>query len=174
MTFAPPLWMHAASAAARWHRGQTRRDGRTPYVAHCFRVAMHVRETFGCEDEAALAVALLHDVIEDTPADYDDVLEDFGETVAGGVAALTKDMRLREDEREPAYDEQIAAAGWRAKLVKLADTVDNLLDAGKPTGKGIEKCERAIAIAEAHAPAAPELERALGATRRVLAAVRAG
>jgi len=170
--FESPMWAAAASAAARWHRGQTRRDGRTPYVAHCFRVAMHVRETFGCEDEAALAIALLHDVIEDTPADYDDVLEGFGAEVADGVAALTKDMRLREDAREPAYDAQIAAAGWRAKLVKLADTVDNLLDADKPTAKGLEKCERAIAVAEVEQ--GPELERAVGATRRVLAAVRGG
>lgn len=141
------LWMDAASFAARAHESEKRRDGVTPYVAHPFRVAMIVRQVFGCDDEACLAIALLHDVIEDTPADYDDLLEAFGPVVADGVAALTKDMRLREDLREPAYDAQIAAAGWRAKLVKLADTVDNLVDSAGPVEKAVARCERAIGIA---------------------------
>lgn len=160
------LWRRAAAAAARWHRGQTRRDNKTPYVSHVYRVAMTVRHTFGCDDEECLAIALLHDVIEDTPADYDDVFEAFGEVVAKGVAALTKDMRLPEEEREPAYDAQLAEAGWRAKMVKLADTVDNLLDAKAPMPRGIDKCRRAIAIAERHD--GDELGAALEATRRVL------
>lgn len=165
-----PDWMDAAAAATRWHAGQKRRDGRTPYVVHCFRVSMIVRHDFGCEDEDALSIALLHDVIEDTPADYDDILEGFGERVARGVAALTKDMRLPEPEREPEYDRQIERSDWRPKIVKLADTVDNLLDSDKPTGKGVEKCRRAIEIAERDGAA--ELERAIAHTRRVLESVR--
>jgi len=139
--------MDAAAFAARVHEPEKRRDGRTPYVSHPFRVAMIVRQIFGCDDEACLAIALLHDVIEDTPADYDDLLEAFGEVVADGVAALTKDMRLREDIREPAYDAQIAAAGWRAGMVKLADTVDNLIDNDGPLEKAVARCGRAMAIA---------------------------
>jgi len=49
------LWQKAASFAARAHAGQVRKDGRTPYVAHPFRVAMTVRDVFGVEDEVALA-----------------------------------------------------------------------------------------------------------------------
>ena len=164
------VWRRASGAAARWHKGQVRRDGETPYVSHCFRVAMTVRHTFGCEDEACVAIALLHDVIEDTPADYDDVIESFGSVVAEGVAVLTKDMRLPEALREEAYDAQIEAASWRAKLVKLADTVDNLLDCEAITPSVVDKCERAIAIAEHHGGA--ELGVALRETRRVLAAAR--
>lgn len=164
-----PDWMDAAAAAARWHLGQTRRDGRTPYAAHCFRVAMIVRHDFGCEDENALSIALLHDVIEDTPADYDDVLEGFGERVARGVAALTKDMRLPEPEREPRYDRQIEESDWRPKIVKLADTIDNLLDSEKPTGKSLEKCRRAIEIAEKDG--AGELRAAIEHTREVMRSV---
>ncbi len=160
-------WREASAMAARFHRGQTRRDGKTPYVSHCFRVAMTVRHTFGCDDEACIAIALLHDVIEDTPADYDDIYEAFGEKVARGVSALTKDMRLPEAEREPAYDAAIEASGWRAKMVKLADTIDNLLDCHKPTGRGIDKCRRAITIAERHDGG--ELKAAIDATKRVLA-----
>ena len=39
-----PPWQKAASAAARFHRHQFRKDGATPYVAHPFRVAMTVRD----------------------------------------------------------------------------------------------------------------------------------
>jgi (p)ppGpp synthase/HD superfamily hydrolase len=156
--------MDAAAAATQWHAGQRRRDGKTPYVAHCFRVAMIVRHEFACEDEDAISIALLHDVIEDTPADYDDVLEGFGKTVADGVAALSKDMRLPEPEREPAYDQQIERADWRARLVKLADTIDNLLDSHKPTSKSLEKCRRAIQLARSDERLAGPVAR----TRKIL------
>ena len=160
------LWQAAASFAARAHEGQKRRDGRTPYAAHPFRVALTIRDLFGCDDEACIAGALLHDTIEDTPVDYDDIEEGFGREVADVVAAMTKDMRLPQEEREPAYDAQLASAGWRAKMVKLADTVDNLLDAEGSMRSGIDKCERAIGIAENHPGV--ELAGAIEATKRVL------
>ena len=53
----------------RAHAGQVRKDGRTPYVAHCFRVTMTVRDVFGCTDPVCLCAALLHDTIEDTGVD---------------------------------------------------------------------------------------------------------
>ena len=80
------LWRRAASFAARAHIGQTRKDEATPYAAHPFRVAMTVRQVFQCEDPECLAAALLHDVIEDTTHDYDDVAEEFGPSVAGMVS----------------------------------------------------------------------------------------
>src|SRR5262245_22521267 len=82
----------AASFAARAHRHQMRKDGETPYAAHPFRVCLVVRHVFGIDDPKVLTAAMLHDTIEDTPTDYDDVLDRFGPEVAGWVAALTKDM----------------------------------------------------------------------------------
>jgi guanosine-3',5'-bis(diphosphate) 3'-pyrophosphohydrolase len=144
-----PLWQQAFSFAARAHAGQFRNDGKTPYVSHPMRVAMTVRDVFGCDDEICLAAAALHDVIEDTPTDFDDLEECFGIEVAHCVAALTKEMRLREPERERAYDAALREADWRAKLVKLADTYDNLCDLSSPgkQKKVIGLCRRAIAIA---------------------------
>ena len=52
-------WQAAASFAARAHWHQLRRDGRTPYVAHVFRVALVLTHLFGCEDEIAITTALL-------------------------------------------------------------------------------------------------------------------
>lgn len=143
------LWQQAVSFAARVHQHQLRKDGKTPYVAHPLRVAITVRHVFGVDDEIALAAACLHDVIEDTKTDYDELAEQFGEEVAEVVATLTKDARLPEPEREAAYDEAIRNGSWRAKLIKLADVFDNISDSHneQARAKAIEKGRRALACA---------------------------
>ncbi|MDB5308658.1 MAG: rsh [Gemmataceae bacterium] len=118
----------AAGFAARAHRHQLRKDRETPYVSHVFRVCLVVRQVFGFDDPRMLAAALLHDTIEDTATDCDDIIERFGPDVARWVAALTKDMRLPHDEREEAYSRTLAAADWQVKACKLADIYDNLGD----------------------------------------------
>jgi len=120
--------LEAASFAARAHRHQLRKDGQTPYAAHPFRVCLIVRHVFGIDDPEILTVALLHDTIEDTTTDYDDLVKQFGEGVARCVAALSKDKRLPEDEREPAYMATLSAADPAVKVAKLADMFDNLSD----------------------------------------------
>ena len=120
--------LEAASFAARAHRNQVRKDGQTPYAAHPFRVCLIVRHVFGIDDPEILTAALLHDTIEDTTTDYDDLAEGFGPRVAGWVAALSKDTRLPDDDREAAYTATLAAAEPAVKLAKLADIFDNLTD----------------------------------------------
>ena len=144
------LWQRAASFAARAHQGQVRKDRATPYIAHPFRVAMTVRHVFGVDDVNVMCAALLHDTIEDTPVDYDDIEEAFGKQVAEMVACLTKDMRLPEPEREPEYDGRLAKAPWQTRLIKLADVFDNLCEADTanvPKQKLIDKAHRAIHLA---------------------------
>jgi guanosine-3',5'-bis(diphosphate) 3'-pyrophosphohydrolase len=118
----------AAAFAARAHRHQVRKDGQTPYVSHVFRVCLVARHVFGFDDPRMLAAALLHDTIEDTNTDCDDIIERFGPKVAGWVAALTKDMRLPHDAREEEYAKTLAEADWPVKALKLADIYDNLGD----------------------------------------------
>ena len=143
------LWREAAGFAAPKHAGQLRKDKQTPYIAHPFRVAMIVRDVFEIDDPIALAAALLHDVIEDTTADYDDLEEQFGREIADVVAALTKDMRMQESAREKVYDEQLAKAPWQARAIKLADVYDNLIDCidDKMKVKATSKVKRALACA---------------------------
>jgi guanosine-3',5'-bis(diphosphate) 3'-pyrophosphohydrolase len=128
----PERWLlEAISFACRAHQGQLRKDGRTPYASHPCRVAMIVRHVFGIDNPAVVTAALLHDTIEDTTTDFDDLVERFGLEVAGWVAQLTKDMRLAEPERERTYKEVLAKAPWQVKVCKLADIYDNLLDSGQ-------------------------------------------
>lgn len=164
----PGMFQRACSFAARAHDGHLRKDGRTPYIAHPFRVAMIVRDAFGCSDCVALASAVLHDTIEDTRTDYDDLVVAFGAEVASIVAALSKDKRLPEEERERAYDEGLARADWRARMVKLADVMDNREDPwGGPddaeTTRSVyrERVRRVLAIASPLAGSHPCLDRAI-------------
>jgi guanosine-3',5'-bis(diphosphate) 3'-pyrophosphohydrolase len=119
----------AASFAARAHRHGLRKDKETPYVAHPMRVCLIVRQVFGVDDPAVLTAALLHDTIEDTTTDFDELAGEFGPEVASWVAALSKDMRLADDAKEAAYKVTIAAAPWQVQVCKLADIYDNLSDA---------------------------------------------
>lgn len=179
--FDDQMWRAAASLASRFHDHQYRRDGVTPYVAHCFRVAMTVRDVFECDDPVALAAALVHDVIEDTPGDFDDIEEATSIQVARAAAAVTKNMSLREAEREIAYDAQIAAGPWQGRLIKLADVMDNLADAiadsladggpilaGARLDKHLDRMRRALALAKGDTSGQPAIARAIAVVQGVL------
>ena len=138
--------LEALAFSIREHEGQYRADGKTPYSSHPARVCLIVRQLFGVSDPATLTVALLHDTFEDTTIDFDDIEEKFGKTVARDVAALSKDSRLPEDERETAYCQALSAASPAAKLVKMGDIIDNLLDSAglsdRKRRKTINKVQR--------------------------------
>jgi guanosine-3',5'-bis(diphosphate) 3'-pyrophosphohydrolase len=155
MTIDPLL--AAISFAARAHRHQLRKDGHTPYVAHVYRVAMILRHLFGIADPKVLTAAVLHDTIEDTTTDFDEIAEEFNQDVATWVVALTKDKRLPEAEREEAYGQQLAAGGLSVCLCKLADVYDNLTDS--PTmppakrAKSVANARRYLAVFRPTLPA---------------------
>lgn len=124
-------YIKAYRFAALAHNGQKVPDTDIPYLMHLSLVSMEVIASFVAEParDAALAVqcALLHDVIEDTPTSYEQVLETFGKSVADGVLALTKNEKL------PTKQEQMADSLQRIReqphevwLVKLADRITNL------------------------------------------------
>lgn len=122
------LLLDAITFASHAHRHQLRKDGQTPYISHPYRVVMILRHVFGVEDERVLSAAVLHDTIEDTTTDYDDLRKRFGAEVAGWVAALSKDTRLPEERREPLFLETLAQSPDAVKLIKLADLYDNTVD----------------------------------------------
>lgn len=170
---AAALWQQAASFAAWKHRHQIRKDGRTPYIAHTFRVAMTVRDVFGCDDATVIAAALLHDTIEDTLTDHDELSSRFGTEVADLVAVLTKNMALPEAQREADYDARLASADWRARLIKLADVFDNHSDLPERSAEALvkmhDKCRRAIELAEPDAGRHECIRRGIAAVRSLMA-----
>lgn len=154
---APPrLVLDAIAFATRQHAGQLRKDNVTPYISHPLRVMTILSTSFGVDDPETLAAAVLHDVIEDTKVDYDDLYEQFGQRVAEYVALLTKDSRLPEETREERYLQGIADGPIEVKLCKLADAYDNVLDssglAKKQQTKTLRKANDLLEKLEADLP----------------------
>ena len=74
------------------HEGQTRSSGE-PYITHPVAVACILAEMK--LDYETLMAALLHDVIEDTPATYQDMEQLFGKSVAELVEGVSKLDKLK-------------------------------------------------------------------------------
>jgi (p)ppGpp synthase/HD superfamily hydrolase len=168
------VMFRAVAFAARAHRHQLRKDGETPYVAHVVRVAFVVRHVFGIDDPKVLTAALLHDTIEDTPTDHDEIAEWFGDEVATWVGMLTKDMRLPVADREAAYHRVLAAAPWQAVVCKLADIYDNSGDSAslRPAAQA-RTLARSAEYLDALRPTLPaEARAAFEVVERRLAALR--
>ena len=136
------ILLQAISFAARAHGGQLRKDRQTPYAAHPMRVMATMALLFRVQDPELLATAMLHDTIEDTATDFDDLAGQFGPQVAQNVALLTKDMRLPDETREPTYFTTLAAAPLGVQLCKLADAYDNLVDSAALEPEGRAKAAR--------------------------------
>ena len=120
--------LRAAGFAARKHQGQTRADNQTPYFSHVARVTLILSHVFGVEDEEILTAALLHDTLEDTATDYDEIAGFFGTRVADSVVLLTKNVMLPKKDREEDYVKRLTDAPEAVMIAKMADLYDNLSD----------------------------------------------
>jgi GTP pyrophosphokinase len=119
----------AFSFAAAAHEGQQRRSG-SPFIEHPVGVARICAQLR--LDEQTIAAALLHDVVEDTETDIDDVRAEFGDEVAKLVEGVTKLTRIQFQSREQAeaenYRKMVVAMSEdvRVILIKLADRLHNM------------------------------------------------
>ncbi len=110
-------------------RGQTRRSGEE-FIHHPLGVARICAELH--LDEQTIAAALLHDVIEDTESDLEELRAEFGADVAQLVEGVTKLTRISFQSREQAeaenYRKMIVAMAQdvRVILIKLADRLHNM------------------------------------------------
>src|SRR6187549_1529291 len=115
--------------AERAHAGQTRRSGEE-FIHHPLGVARICAELH--LDEQTIAAGLLHDVIEDTEADVEELRAEFGDEIAQLVEGVTKLTRISFQSREQAeaenYRKMIVAMAQdvRVILIKLADRLHNM------------------------------------------------
>ncbi|MFM7796353.1 MAG: HD domain-containing protein [Candidatus Nitrosotenuis sp.] len=109
------------------HGNSLRRDGKTPYWHHLRLVVANLQK-LGITDTSVLCAGWLHDTIEDTATDYEDIYKRFGRKCADIVSVLTKETRLPEPKREKLYAVQLAKSTWHAKAVKLCDVLSNISD----------------------------------------------
>ena len=115
------------SFAKSHHKNQTRKDGKTPYFNHLQMVVNLIKKS-GVTYNDIQSIGWLHDTIEDTPADFDEIKDKFGLHIAKCVATLTKDTKIEKQKRERLYVRELKKAHWHVKLVKICDITANILD----------------------------------------------
>jgi GTP pyrophosphokinase len=152
------LLRRAFDAAERAHDGQTRRSGEE-FIHHPLGVARICAELH--LDEQTIAAALLHDVVEDTESDLEEVRSEFGPELAQLVEGVTKLTRISFQSREQAeaenYRKMIVAMAQdvRVILIKLADRLHNMRTIEYQTRQ--KQAQKARETLEVYAPLAHRL-----------------
>jgi len=122
-------YQDAAKYAAKAHSGQTRSGGK-PYISHPVRVANIVKKYKNSKKlDDLMSAAFLHDTIEDTDTDYEQLRKMFGDLVAGLVHELTSDKEKIDKVGKADYltQKMIGMSSW-GLVIKLADRLDNVSD----------------------------------------------
>ncbi|HTY84034.1 MAG TPA: bifunctional (p)ppGpp synthetase/guanosine-3',5'-bis(diphosphate) 3'-pyrophosphohydrolase [Silvibacterium sp.] len=111
------------------HAGQKRASGE-PFVLHPLEVALVLAEMK--LDSTAIAAGLLHDAIEDTEAEADEIRAKFGDQVEHIVEGVTKIDKIQFANREDRQAENVRkmllamVSDVRVVLIKLADRLHNM------------------------------------------------
>jgi RelA/SpoT family (p)ppGpp synthetase len=111
------------------HKHDLRASGE-PYFHHPYEVAMIVAKEIPLDD-VSVASALLHDVVEDTKFDLDDIRAEFGDTVAeivDGSTKITDTFRSHEVTQAESYRKLLLSMvnDIRVMLIKFADRLHNM------------------------------------------------
>lgn len=125
------IYQRAIKFAGEKHKDQKMPGSNSNYLLHISNVSMEILMAYAAEKnfdvDFAVQLAILHDTIEDTNTDFGELKETFGERVAQGVLALSKNENL------PSKEEQMLDSLSRINqlekevgMVKLADRITNL------------------------------------------------
>lgn len=115
--------------ASQAHQGQKRESGEA-YIQHPLEVAAIVHE-LGM-DTTSIIAALLHDVVEDTPIEVEEIKKTFGSEVALLVDGVTKLSRLAFQNKQEQQMENLRkmflamTQDLRVIIIKLADRLHNM------------------------------------------------
>jgi guanosine-3',5'-bis(diphosphate) 3'-pyrophosphohydrolase len=119
----------ALQFASEKHVHHRRKGGRDiPYINHPIAVATLLATVGDVTDASLLAAALLHDTVEDTDTTHEELVEQFGDDIAGLVAEVTDDPALSSAERKVTQEREASSKSPRAKLLRLADKTCNVHD----------------------------------------------
>ena len=134
----PEIVQKAIGLATEAHEGQMRKFEGGPYIQHPLRVMETVR-ALGHSD-ATMATAVLHDTVEDTELNIEDLArEGFNKDVLNPIELLTRHEGVT-------YEEFInrLLISPRARVVKMADLFDNMNLVGNtnPSVRDLERIEK--------------------------------
>ncbi|MDX1624211.1 MAG: HD domain-containing protein [Gemmatimonadota bacterium] len=120
------------------HAGQTRASGEL-YIHHPRAVREILEEELPeTVDDATLAIALLHDVLEDCEVHPTVLHEKWGRRVQEGVTLLSWNIRALDIERDPRiYWSGLRNGPREVRLVKAADRLHNIRDTVEHEHEGL-------------------------------------
>jgi (p)ppGpp synthase/HD superfamily hydrolase len=182
------LIAQALAWATAAHAGQIRNgSGGLPYIEHPRMVAATLAARG--YDEATLAAALLHDVVEDSDTTVEDLRGEFGDTIADLVAALSDDESIESYRgRKNEHRGRVAAVDGDALAIYAADKLTNMTtlhaaieaegmrvaeEYDVPIGLKLEVWEADAAMLAATEPELPFLDELRAAISRLGADLRA-
>ena len=122
----------AEQYAWMYHKGQFRRNSELPYIVHPENTVNYMKK-FRVDDEDSLAIAWLHDTIEDTSLTYNRIKNVFGRDIADGVYLLTRNVDRNE------YKRRLSSAPENIRMIKLCDTLDNITTLECLSSEGIKR-----------------------------------
>ena len=146
------LIARAADFAARAHVTQKRKGAaQEPYINHLAEVALLLTEATDGADADLIAASWLHDTLEDTETEREELEARFGSAVAAIVAEVTDDKALPKAERKRLQVETAPSKSAEARMLKIADKTSNLraLAMSPPMGWDLERRDEYIRWAEA-------------------------
>jgi len=125
--------LHAYDIGAQAHQGQKRRSGED-YIFHPVAVAQILASMR--MDQQTITAAILHDTVEDTHLEHDDLVAEFDEEVARLVDGVTKldkmKFRTRREADAESFRKLLLAMSrdLRVIFIKLADRLHNMRTIG--------------------------------------------
>jgi GTP diphosphokinase / guanosine-3',5'-bis(diphosphate) 3'-diphosphatase len=123
------LILKALNFAAGKHNDQRRKDSQSsPYINHLIGVAETLWSVGHVRDETLLVAAILHDTIEDTNTTAEEIRAEFGVEVLSLVLEVTDDKSLPKQTRKQLQVEHAPHKSDKAKLLKIADKINNIRD----------------------------------------------
>lgn len=112
------------------HNKQQRKYTGEPYTDHLHNV-VDLLLAHGVSEEPVLAAAWLHDTVEDTDVTLQDLIQSFPPEVVEYVYWLTDTDAGNRNTRAQIAAWRIGRSPWGAKLIKLADIIDNSRNVSK-------------------------------------------
>jgi len=123
------LILRAIRFSAEKHNDQRRKDAKSsPYINHPIEVAETIWRVGEVRDEALLVAAILHDTVEDTDTTKEEIETEFGKEVLKLVLEVTDDKNLPKQIRKQLQVEHAPHKSEKAKLLKIADKINNIRD----------------------------------------------
>lgn len=130
-------FMRALGLAAEKHRHQRRKgSAQLPYVNHLVHVTDMLWRVGEVRDASTLVAALLHDTLEDTETTPAELEALFGSEVLAIVREVTDDKTLPKATRKQLQIEHAPHLSTAARLIKLADKIDNVFDVSHDPPEG--------------------------------------